>query len=156
VPDNLDNIVVLPKMNLPTEKGRLFRLHWILDLVSDSHRSLINLVFQNTTTKFILVDTVPPELLSYCTIGSFFVKGKRLQAFNGVEHTFTISSTDTNNFIEARDAFTDADFDLSLAGNSKLYADICRNQLCFVLVQNGVNTFQYYSNLLGRWYRRMG
>jgi hypothetical protein len=132
VPDSLDDIVILPKMNQPSENSRTFRLRWVLDLVSDSRRSYVNLVFQNTKTNFILIDSVPPELLSYCTIGSYFTKGKRIHTHTGARHTFTIKSTNANNFVEARDAFTDKDFDLSLKNMWPTYSDICRQQLCFV------------------------
>ena len=132
MPDSLDDIVVLPKMNQPLENGRTFRLRWVLDLVTDSHRFYVNLVFQNTKTNFILIDSIPPELLSYCTIGSYFTKGKRIYAHTGTRHTFTIKSTDANNLVEARDAFTDKDFDLSLKDMWPTYSDICHNQLCFV------------------------
>lgn len=132
MPDSLDDIVFLPKMNQPSEQRRPFRLRWVLDLVSDSNKSYINLVFENSTTKFILVDSIPPELLSYCTIGSHFSNGKRLLVHQGFKHTFTIKSTSNNTFVEARNAFTDQDFDLSLNGHSQFYSNICRQQLCFV------------------------
>ncbi|MGB4598616.1 MAG: hypothetical protein WBI04_01410 [Trichlorobacter sp.] len=110
----------------------MFQLLWVLDLVSDSSRSYISLVFQNIQTKFILVDSIPPELIPYCSIGSWFANGKRLHAHAGKQLTFTIKSTAANNFVEAREAFSDEDFDLSLKGQHQLYSDICRRQLCFV------------------------
>lgn len=36
--DNLDSITVLPKMNTPAEKDRIFKLIWALDFVTDSSR----------------------------------------------------------------------------------------------------------------------
>lgn len=132
MPDSLNDIVVLPKMNKPPERSRSFRVRWVLDLVSDSNKSYINLVFKNTTTNFILVDSIPPELLSYCTIGSHFASGKLMSRHYGSKHTFTIKSTANNKFVEASKAFTDQELDLSLNGHNQFYSNICRQQLCFV------------------------
>lgn len=148
MPDSLDDIVVLPKMNHSSQKGRMFRLRWVIDLVSDSRNSYVNLVFQSTQGNFIHVDTIPPELLSYCTIGSRFVNGRRFYEHRGTKHTFTIKSSNMNKFVEAREAFTDKDFDLSLKSHNQTFADEasrktfegwrqhysnkCQQQLCFV------------------------
>jgi hypothetical protein len=148
VPDSLDDIVVLPKMNQPSQKGRMFQLRWVIDLISDSRRSYVNLVFKSTQGNFILVDSIPPELLSYCTIGSHFVDGRLFSKHHGTKHTFTISSSDMNNFVEAQELFTDDDFDLSFKNKNQTitndnfnktfeswrqhYSDISRRQLCFV------------------------
>ena len=130
--DNLDSITVLPKMNTSAEKDRIFKLIWALDFVTDSSRHYINLAFQNVDTGFVLVDSIPPELLSYCTVGSFFCNGKKIsRAPDGVDWGFEIISTEYNHYIEAGEAFSDGDYDLSLAGKS-VYSKICKKQPCFV------------------------
>lgn len=131
--ENLDGIKVLPKLSHPNEKGRTFRLLWALDLVSDSSQCFASLAFQNVKTGFIIIDRIPPELLSYCSAGTYFCDGKKLPLpVDGQIHQFTINSTDNNQIIDASEAFTDEAYDLSLNASCHKYATAARHQSCFV------------------------
>jgi hypothetical protein len=141
VPDNLDDISILPNMRKSGKNDR-YKLIWPLDLVSDSSGSYINLVFQNINSKYFLIDTIPPELLSYCISAQLFSEGKKRElSFDLRERyplTFTIRSTDTNTFTEAHNAFSNDDYDLSLNEKIQVYARVCQNQLCFVQHVNNI------------------
>lgn len=133
MPDNLDDIKVLPRLSHPDEKGRIFRLVWVLDLVSDSSQCYVSLVFQNVKTGFIIVDRIPPELLSYCSVGSYFCSGKKLSdTVDGQVLQFTINSTNNNQIIDASEAFSDNEYDLSLNVSCHKYSISCKHQSCFV------------------------
>ena len=139
MPDSLDNISVLPAMCDAKYKGQTFKLIWVLDLVTDSTRCFINLVFQNTNTHYILVDSIPPELLSYCTIGSYFRNGQKLShSADGQLFQFKIDSTVNNRIVEAGNEFDDHLYDLSLGGKVSKYSNVCRHQLCFVQHVDGM------------------
>ena len=127
---NLDQISVLPRMRAQSERGRVFKLIWILDLVSESSKTWVNLVFQNVKTHFILIDSIPPELLSYCTVGSFFQNGKKLSDTpEGISWDFSITSNQNSLYHEAHKTFTDSEHNLTL---NHRYTDICWQQPCFV------------------------
>jgi hypothetical protein len=133
VPDSLDSISVLPKMRRAKSAGLIFRLHWVLDLVSDSSHCNINLLFKNVKNNSILIDTIQPELLSYCTVGSYFIDGKKLgRVPDGEELEFTIDSTSNNHIAETRHEISDAEFDLSLNEKYATYSDISKKQYCFI------------------------
>ncbi|SHJ18500.1 hypothetical protein SAMN02745165_01731 [Malonomonas rubra DSM 5091] len=115
-----------------SNKGYVFRLVWVLDLFSGSSKTYINLVFQNIRTNYILVDSIPPELLSYCTVGTYFRNGKKLpRKPDGSSVNFTIESTEQNTFTEAEALFTDQDYPLHLNKYFQTYSNVCRKQLCF-------------------------
>lgn len=133
VADDLDNIKVLPKLRHPDEKGRIFRIIWVLGLVSDSSQCYVSLLFQNIISGYTIVDVIPPELLSYCAVGSHIRDGQKTFVHPpvGQRLKFTIDSTDNNPFIEAGKAFSDDTYDLTL-NNRNYYLPDCRQQLCFV------------------------
>lgn len=131
--DSLDKISVLPKMREPREKNQTFRLIWVLDLVSESSRTYINLVFQNTRTGFVLVDKIPPELLFYCTVGSYFKAGEKLsdEPF-GVSWDFAIDTRGGSTIHEVGHVIGDHEYDLRLNSLRPGYTNLCRQQYCFV------------------------
>ncbi|MBN1602025.1 MAG: hypothetical protein JW915_10470 [Chitinispirillaceae bacterium] len=117
-------------MRAQSERGRVFKLIWILDLVSESSKTWVNLVFQNVKTHFILIDSIPPELLSYCTVGSYFQNGKKfLDTPEGISWDFSITSNQDSLYQEAHRAFTDCEYNLTL---NHRYTDICWQQHCFI------------------------
>lgn len=119
-----------------SEPGEVYKLVWALDLVSNSCSSYINLVFQNINTNYFLIDSIPPELLSYCFSSQRFSGGKRrglsidLRELRPLQ--FTINSSDRNYCTEARHAFMPADYNLSLNDRMTIYSRVCQNQICFV------------------------
>lgn len=121
-------------MNSPKAKGQVFRLHWVLDLVSDSSRCYISLLFKNLQTGYVLIDTIPPELLSYCTVGTYFLNGKKFNPRHpdGMRREFTINSTSNNQLIDAGEAFSDAEYNLSLNEKLAAYSIVSKKQSCFV------------------------
>jgi len=122
-------------MSGPKRAGKVYRLYWILDLTTDSSRCYVSLLFKDTQTQEVLIDTVPPELLSYCTVGSYFLNGKkvdRLRHPDGHRLEFTIDSAAGNLLIETSGAFSDAEYNLTFNEESIKYSDICKKQFCFV------------------------
>ncbi|WP_026841212.1 hypothetical protein [Citrifermentans bremense] len=151
MPDSISEISVLPRMREPGEKGRTFRLRWILDLVSDSSRCYVNLLFENVSSGFTIVDSIPPELLSYFTVGSLCTEGRMLERSpGGTPLPISITSGENNIFQEAQYAISDEDFDLSLGGST--YSDISRKQLCFVQEVAGMKVVIPSFVIAGRYY----
>lgn len=122
-------------MSGPKRAGKIYRLYWVLDLTTDSSRCYVSLLFKNTQTQEVLIDTIPPELLSYCTVGSYFLNGKkidRLRHPDGRRLEFTIDSAAGNHLIETSEAFSDVEYNLTCNEESLKYSDICKKQFCFV------------------------
>lgn len=131
--EDLDNISVLPRLSAPEENGRTFKLVWALDLVTQSSRQYINLAFQNVRSNFTIIDSIPPELLSYCSVGSYFQNGKKSPASpNGARASFTIDSSSNNLFVEAQAALFDPGNVLLPDGIGETYRRLCLQQMCFV------------------------
>lgn len=143
MPTNLDSIVVLPKMSGPSEKGRVFRLLWVMDLVSDYSKCFVTLIFQHTNSNYFLTDTIPPELLSYCTVGSYFSEGRKWKNRrpDGDALAFTINSDEHNSIVYASDAFSDNEYDLSLDEKLPVYSEVLKKQLCLVQQVNDIKIF---------------
>lgn len=131
--ESLDNISVLPKLSSQEEKDRTFKLIWVLDLVTDSSRQHVNLIFKNVHTNFIIIDSIPPELLSYCTVGSYFRNGKKLttRPDDGDVLSFTINSNENNKFTTAKNAFSSEIYDFSINDKQVYYERFCQQQICF-------------------------
>jgi hypothetical protein len=133
MPDSLDAISVLPKMRKAKSAGLVFKLHWVLDLVSNSSYCNVNLLFKNIKNNSILIDTIQPELLSYCTVGSCFIDGKKLDRVPyGEEFEFTIDSASNNRIDETRHEISDAEYNLSLNEKYATYSEISKKQYCFI------------------------
>jgi len=133
VPDNVDKIIVLPNMSHPREAKNTYKLLWVLDIVSDSSRCYVSLLFKNIETNSILIDRIPPELLPCFTVGSCFQGGKALlPKFHGNRLLLSINSTPNNTLVNAKDAFTDHEYDLSLDGLYPSYSIASKAQSCFV------------------------
>ncbi|WP_238378948.1 hypothetical protein [Geobacter metallireducens] len=139
MPADLDKIYILPKMRSEDPRNR-FQLVWILNLNVSSSRCLIRLLFKNVKTGYYLADTIPPELLSYCTVGSYFAKGRKLikEPALGTVRKFTVNSSEHNKIVRIQDALTDLEYDLSLTSTryqsdfTKNNSAICKNQQCLV------------------------
>jgi hypothetical protein len=121
-------------MSHPREKGRVFRLLWVIGLVSNHSKCFVTLAFQHTNSKYVLVDTIPPELLSYCTVGAYYSEGRRwnIRKPDGTSLPFTINSDENNCIIPTADAFSDKEYDLSLKGKLPDFSNAFKNQQCFV------------------------
>lgn len=140
-------------MREPSEKGRVFRLRWVLDLVSDSGRCYVNLIFENISSGYILIDSIPPELLSFFTVGSLCGGGRMLQRSpGGTPLSISITSDENSTLEEAQRAFSDEDFDLSFGGRNAVYSDICRKQFCFVQQIAGMKVVIPSFVIAGRYY----
>lgn len=159
MPADLDNISVLPKMRSEKESRNTFQLVWNLDLQVSSSSCLIKLLFKNIDTGYFIIDSIPPELLSYCTIGSHFKNGKLIKARPiGTIHEFTINSTEANTIVDTKDALADAEYGLSLRSKyvSSEFKDklssICKSQKCLVYHYNNTNIVIPCSVLAGAYY----
>ena len=130
---DLDGISVLPKMRSPKEKDRIFKLIWVLDLELTSTRQCIHLIFKNVDTGYFHIDSIPPELLAYCSVGSYFRNGEKLpKKAEGQKKQFSIHTTEGNRFFRAQDVFSDSNYDLSLNEKMVSYSAICKKQFCFI------------------------
>ena len=143
MPANLDNFSILPKMRGQNQTKHTFQLVWNLDLNITSSCCLINLIFKNTLTGYYLVDSIPPELLSYCTIGSFFKNGIKVKDTKplGDIIPITIRSSENNNISQINNLITDSEYDLSLNMDfNSSFLDhqslICKRQLCLMCHDN--------------------
>lgn len=153
MPDSISEISVLPKMREPSERGRVFRLRWVLNLVSDSSRCYVELLFENVSSGFIIIDSIPPELLSYFTVGSLCTGGRMLQRSpGGTPLPISITSGENNVFQEAQYALSDEDFDFSFGGRNVMCADLSRKQLCFIQEVAGMKVVIPSFVIAGRYY----
>ncbi|RII26357.1 MAG: hypothetical protein CXR31_11745 [Geobacter sp.] len=138
----------LPKLASESEKGRTFKLVWILDIDTTPSKHLVRLLFQNVKSNFYIVDCIPPELLSYCTIGSFFKEGRKLDHQpNGSVLTFTISSTNHNEILEASKVLTDTEYNLN-----NRWANFCKHQKCLVFRDDTMKYIIPCSVIAGHYY----
>lgn len=141
---NLRDISILPKM--AEKKGRTYTLLWATDLHYLPGHCSISLLFKNIEGDFYITDSIPPELLSYCTIGSFFKEGKKLENMppTGDILRFTISSTAHNRIVLAKDAITDAEYPLTFptTGDNATFlfniTEFCKHQHCLVFQSEGL------------------
>ena len=161
MPANLDNFSILPKMRGQNQTKHTFQLVWNLDLNITSSCCLINLIFKNTLTGYYLVDSIPPELLSYCTIGSFFKNGIKVKDTKplGDIIPITIRSSENNNISQINNLITDSEYDLSLNMDfNSSFLDhqslICKRQLCLMCHDNGMKIIIPCSVLAGVYYFR--
>lgn len=141
---DLRDISILPKM---AEKiGRTYKLLWATDLHYLPGHCSISLLFKNIEGNFYITDSIPPELLSYCTVGSFFKEGKKLENVSPTGDTlrFTISSTANNRIVLAKDAITDAEYSLTFptTGDNATFlfniTEFCQHQHCLVFQNEGL------------------
>lgn len=128
------------------KKGRTYKLLWATDLHYLPGHCSISLLFKNIEGDFYLTDNIPPELLSYCTIGSFFKEGKKLEnmAPTGDILRFSISSTANNRIVLAKDAITDTEYPLTFptTGDNATFlfniTEFCKHQHCLVFQNKGL------------------
>ncbi|MBT0893730.1 hypothetical protein KI811_07885 [Geobacter hydrogenophilus] len=147
-------------MRSKKEAKHNFQLIWNLDLRVNSSRCLIHLLFRNVKTGYYIIDTIPPELLSYCTVGSYFAKGRKKikEQASGTVRKFTIKSTEHNKILRVQDALTDSEYDLSLTDTgyqgefTENLAITCKNQQCLVFHCDGMKVIIPCAVLAGVYY----
>lgn len=158
----LHEIAILPE--LLQEKGRTFELIWITDLFYLPGRCSISLLFRDVENKGYRykLDSIPPELLSYCTVGSFFKEGKKLHRLKpkGEEISFKINSTSINQIVPIVRAITDSEYNLDFLAeqqNSSYHHNItayCKHQNCLVFRDDFTKVVIPCSVIAGTYYFR--
>lgn len=161
MPTNLDKTSILPLMRDPIHRDRVFRLVWIADLDLTSFHCYISVLFKNIKTNFYIEDVIPPELLHYCSVGSYFQNGKKIKdLIDGTTTQFEILTGTNTKLVEANEAFTDTEYDLSYE-NPKAksrfienYAFRSKRQYCLVFDTGDMTVIIPCAVIAGSYYLR--
>ncbi|TSK07737.1 MAG: hypothetical protein FPO08_00010 [Geobacter sp.] len=139
---DIKQIVLFKEMLSDRFLGETFRILWPLDLELSSSSQKIKLLLRNERNGFYLVGAVAPEYLFYCTIGSRFKEGKKLEGPGlGNVFSFRVTSQDRNTVLLASNAITEDEYSLSHSyqtnnpdGSPRLvdYGKYCKHQRCLV------------------------
>jgi len=140
---NIQELVFFEKLTTVSRINSVFELIWHLDVEANINKTVINVLFRNIATGEYVTDSIAPEFLKHCSVGSFFKAGRKLEDKDpsGEYEHISIDVPETGYFknlgLELLNAGGKSYFaDSSMNG---WLADLCKNQKCMVFPQGEDN-----------------
>jgi hypothetical protein len=135
---NIRDLAVFEKLASVSRASSTFELLWYLDLEITPDKTVVNALFRNTTTGEHVIDSIAPEYIGYCSVGSFFRGGKKMVIVppKGVVRDITIDVPEETIFRDIGSAISPSEYDLSFAHATKQgqsnYSYVSKKQKCMV------------------------
>lgn len=111
----------LEKQSSANHSSKTFKLLWILDITDKTPRKSYRVLFKDINSGMYLTEEIPPEFLSYYTMGSHYRDSELLSepAPEGDTYLIKVTSTDGNRIVPVSKVLTDAEYPLTHSFTSK-------------------------------------
>lgn len=135
---NIRDIAVFKKIATVSRESNIYELVWYLDLELQSDQTIINALLKNINTGEYIKDAIAPECMGYCSVGSYFKGGKKLETRqgSGVIRDITIDVSESVPFDDVGAALRGTGYDQNFIQKSgsknRDYAQSCKKQKCMV------------------------
>lgn len=90
--ENIRDLAIFEKLTTVSREKSVFELICYLDLELSNEKTIINCILKNVATGELVKDSIAPEYMGYCSVGSYFKGGKKqsFQRPSGVIRDITI------------------------------------------------------------------
>lgn len=137
---DIRDLAIFEKLTTVSRENSVFELVCHLDIEISNSKTVVNVLFRNVVTGEFITDEIAPEFLGYCSVGSFFKGGKKLEEHppTGIIRDITIDVPESGKFHSFSSAINDNEYNLNFIQKTKdgrttsFFASLSKKQVCMV------------------------